>query len=101
MTSGMEPSTVKRRKLDGTRGDVCCPPLLPDYQKFKGGVDRGDQLQSNYNIGRRSHKWWNRIFFYIIEVSILNAYILNSYVQPSRHAVSGRGRVIFLIFVLI
>ena len=115
---GMEPSTVKRRKLDGTQEDVSCPPLLPDYQKFMRGVDRGDQLQSYYNIGRRSCKWWKRIFFCIIEVSILNAYVLDSmfghpdmlsqereeryayvldsYVRPSRHAVSGEGREICL-----
>ena len=53
---GMEPSTVKRHKLDGTQEEVSCPPLLPDYQKFMRRVDRGDQLQSYYNIGRRSCK---------------------------------------------
>ena len=89
MSSWNGPSTVKRRKLDATQEEVSCPSLLPDYQKFMRGVDRGDQLQSYYNIGRRSRKWWKSIFFYIIEVSI-NAYVLDSYVRPSRHAVSGR-----------
>ena len=58
---------VKRRRLDGTQQDIACPPVLPDYQEFMRGVDRGDQLHTYYNIGRRSRKWWKRIFFYIVE----------------------------------
>ena len=44
---------VKRRKLDGIQVEVACPPLLSDYQAYMRGVDRGDQLQVYYNIGRR------------------------------------------------
>ena len=46
----MDPTTVKRRKLDGTQEDVECPPLLPDYQAFMRGVDRSDQLIGLYNV---------------------------------------------------
>ena len=35
-------ATVKRR-LDGTRQDVNCPPCFPDYWLYMRGVDRGDQ----------------------------------------------------------
>ncbi len=38
-----------------------------------GGVDRGDQLIACYNLGRRSKK---RVFSYLLETSILNAYHL-------------------------
>ena len=38
------PVTVKRTSQDGSRNDVPCPPLLPDYQQYMRGVDRGDQL---------------------------------------------------------
>ena len=69
--------TVKRRRLDGTQVEVACPAVLPDYQIYMCGVDRGDQLQSYYNIGRRSTKWWIRVFFYIVECAILNSYILD------------------------
>ena len=47
---------VKRRKLDGIQVEVACPPLLSDYQAYMRDVDRGDQLQVYYNIGRRSEK---------------------------------------------
>ena len=84
--------TVKRRNPDGTATHVPCPPLLPDYQQYMRGVDRGDQLIGCYNLGRRSKKWWKRVFSYIIECSLLNAYILERYAQPSLHDPSLRGR---------
>ena len=43
---GVEPPTVKRRKIDGSQESASCPPLLPDYQMYMRGVDRGDQMQT-------------------------------------------------------
>ena len=63
MAQASSPLTVQRREKDGTRRNVSCPPLLPDYQSFMRGIDRGDQLMGYYNVGRRSRKWWNRVFF--------------------------------------
>ena len=68
--------TVQMREKDGTKRNVACPPLLPDYQSFMRGIGRGDQLMGYYNVGRRSRKWWKRGFAYLLEVSVLNAYIL-------------------------
>ena len=53
--------TVRRQNLDGTSTDVPCPPLLPDYQQYMHGVDKGDQLIGYYNIGWRSKKWWKKV----------------------------------------
>lgn len=43
------------------------------------GVDRGDITQ--YNAGRRSKKWWQRILFHMIEVCLLNGYVLEGCVK--------------------
>ena len=32
-----------------------------------------------YNVGRRSKKWWKRDFAYLLEVSLLNAYVLQKF----------------------
>ena len=79
------PATVGRRTLTGTREDVECPPCLPDYQAYMRGVDRGDQLIQYYNVGRRSVKWWKRVFSYMIEVSALNAFVLFEYARTTPH----------------
>ena len=41
-----------------------------------GGVDTGDQLQSYYGFSHRTVKWWRRLFFHLIDLAIVNAYIL-------------------------
>ena len=91
---------VKRRQQDGTSVDVACPPCLPDYQAYMRGVDRGDQLQSYYNVGRKSRKWWRRIFFYIIECCILNSYVLHGYSHEAAHKQKGRAKLDVLKFRL-
>lgn len=92
------PTFVDRRNQDGSKTAVSCPPLLPDYQQYMRGVDRGDQLIGFYNVGRRSKKWWKRIFAYIIECSLLNAYILERHVKPIEHQLRGQKKRDFLRF---
>ena len=92
--------TVRRRQADGSQADVSCPPCLPDYQKHMRGVDRGDQLESYYNVGRKSKKWWRRIFFFCLEVSILNSFCLEKMVRPSEHQRLGRKKRDILSFRL-
>ena len=41
-----------------------------------GGVDTGDQLQLYYGFSHRTIKWWRRLFFHLIDLAIVNAYIL-------------------------
>ena len=43
-------------------------------------------------MGRRSKKWWKRVFSYLIECSLLNAYILEKYAKPLLHDESKKGR---------
>ena len=97
-TSDGTPVTVARRNPDGSRLSVQCPPLLPDYQAYMRGVDRGDQMIGYYNIGRRSKKWWKRVYSYVIECAVLNAYVLESHAKPLEHALHGRQKRDFLRF---
>ncbi len=54
--------SVSRIARDESRLLVNCPPCLPDYQEFMGGVDLSDPRMSYYYVGRRSKKWWKRFF---------------------------------------
>ena len=87
-----------RHQSDGSQIPVECPPLLPDYQKYMRGVDKGDQMIGLYNVGRRSKKWWRRLFSHVIECAILNSYILESYARPLEHALRGRSKRDYLKF---
>ncbi len=76
--------SVSRTARDGSRVQVNCPPCLPDYQEFMGGVDLSDQRMSYYYVGRRSKKWWKRVFSYILEACCQNAYVLKIYGQENK-----------------
>lgn len=78
------PTTVSRRVEKGVRTDVPCPPAVIDYIKYMRGVDRADQLIELYNAGRKSRKWWKRLFFHLLECSILNAHIIYKSVSTSQ-----------------
>jgi hypothetical protein len=43
---------------------------------YMNGVDHADQLRSTYNTARKSLKWWKYLFFFLLDVSIVNAYLL-------------------------
>jgi hypothetical protein len=41
-------------------------------------VDRADQYCGCYRFRRRSYKWWKKLFFWLMEVAVVNSYILYS-----------------------
>ena len=44
------------------------PKIIMEYNKFVGGVDKCDQYLSYYSLGRKTIKWWKKIFFRIFEI---------------------------------
>lgn len=69
---------AKRRKKDGTLEDVPCPEVVQMYNKYMGAVDRNDQMCSYFTVGIQTKKWPPRIFFFLLERSIVNAFICES-----------------------
>ena len=41
-----------------------------------GGVDRSDRMIRTYSVSRQSKKWWYRLFYYLLDTSFANSYIL-------------------------
>lgn len=41
-----------------------------------GGVDRSDRLVRTYSVSRQSKKWWYRLFYYLLDTSLANSFIL-------------------------
>jgi hypothetical protein len=40
------------------------------------GVDNSDQKREYYGVGRSSKKWWKFIFHFVINVCVVNSFIL-------------------------
>ena len=62
---------------------VPVPKVIEDYQKYMGGVDLCDQNVSYYMASLKSKKWWRRLFFYFMQVSIFNTYIFAKHTNPN------------------
>ena len=76
---GTTTELTTRRKRDGDGGleAVLIPKIINDYNSFMGGVDAVDQHFVYYAIGRRGVKWWRRVFYRLLEMSIVNAYAIH------------------------
>ena len=69
-------TTAKRKKKDGPSITVTCPLSVQLYNSYMGGVDVADQLRKAYNSRRRSRKWWLPLFYFMVDISVVNSYIL-------------------------
>ena len=52
-----------------------------DYNKYKTGVDRSDQMLSHYSFERKTIKWWKKLSFHLFDqvvVIVVNAHILHN-----------------------
>ena len=67
---------IQRKQNDGSRIDISCPEVVRTYNNIMGGVDRFDQLRERYAIGRRSVKWWHRLFYFFIDLAVINSFQL-------------------------
>ena len=78
-----------RRKVRGRKEEemVEKPSVIANYMKNMGGVDSADQYYATYCFLRRTLKWWRKLFFWGLEVSIINAYIL--YVESCKNSNSN------------
>lgn len=55
---------------------IKCPAIIKQYNRHMGGVDLLDSLIGRYKISMRSRKWYMRLFYHLIDVTIINAWLL-------------------------
>lgn len=55
-----------------------CTLVVVDYNKFMGGVDIADRLRTVYGIDRRCKMWWHRLFWGLLEITVINSYVIYS-----------------------
>lgn len=52
------------------------PIAIQDYTNNFNAVDKSDQMRSYYGIANKARKWWKYLFWFICDVTLVNAYIL-------------------------
>ena len=85
-----EPSRPVPRIHNKQNVNIEKPRVSDVYTAHKGGVDRADQLRSFYCSGWQSKTWYRYIFWFLFNVSVCNAFVLES-----EHVGSKRESVYF------
>jgi len=57
-----------------------------NYMRHIRGVDISNKFISEYEMHSKTLKWWKRIFFHLLDLSIVNSWIL--YVMQTGHKIS-------------
>ena len=55
---------------------VNCPAIVKEYNEHMGEVDVFDMLMSLYKVDHKSTEWYIRIFFWALNVAIINGWLL-------------------------
>lgn len=81
---GVEPHHQVRRYDRKNRQyiNVMCPGLIKHYNANMGGVDKCDMLLSLYRNQQKSKKWYRRIIFHLLDLCIVNAWLLYKAAKP-------------------
>ena len=68
---------------------VSKPAVIYQYNKHMGGVDLADQLHKYSSAGRPSYKCYRYLFWFLIDISICNSFILYNHYKQEH----GQGKV--------
>ncbi|CAK9810844.1 PiggyBac transposable element-derived protein 4 [Anthophora plagiata] len=68
--------STRRTLCGGHIVTVNKPEMVLKYTANMGGVDRADQYASTYCFLRKSLKWWRKLFFWGLEMCVINSYII-------------------------
>ena len=55
------------------------PQVVLDYNLGKTGVDVSDQMASYYNIRRKSVKWYQTLFWHMVDMALCNSFLVWKY----------------------
>lgn len=67
---------VQRRQKDGTQRLIASPSVVQNYNIKMNGVDKSDQTRTEYPTFRMCKRWWTYIFYFLLDLSIANAFVL-------------------------
>ena len=52
------------------------PQAIATYNKYMNAVDRSDQILATNNVLRKCMRWWKTLFFHLIDIAVVNSFLL-------------------------
>lgn len=69
---------VTTDKIDRKSGEtIVKPQCVVEYNKNMGAVDKTDLLLSSIETVRKTVKWYKKVFFHLVDLTVLNACVLH------------------------
>lgn len=80
---------------------VTKPSMVFTYNKHMGGVDLSDKKIYHYAAQRSTKRYWKKIFFNLVDMCIINSWILfNASMPDAKHQLSRRDFIVSVVEAL-
>ena len=56
--------------------DVKQPKVIAEYNSYMNAVDNSDQILAHNNVARKCLRWWKTLFFHLINIAVVNSFII-------------------------
>jgi len=77
MLTNMDPPPEEGNFCDENNHPVK-PHIVEWYNRHMGYVDNSDRMATSYSMSRRTLKWTTKLFFHLLDLTVLNSWILLS-----------------------
>ena len=67
---------IRRIAKGNVTEEITKPHMISEYTANMGGVDKADHYCSSYAFIQKSLKWWRKLYFFLLEVAVVNSFIL-------------------------
>ena len=80
-TGNANDSVQVKRRVKNKNGvwntvDVRQPQVFAMYNQYMNAVDRSDQILATHNVQRKCSRWWKTLFYHLIDIAVVNSFIL-------------------------
>jgi hypothetical protein len=76
MLTNMDPPPAEGNFCENKR--PVKPHIVARYNRHMGYVDNSDRMANSYSVCRHSYKWTTKLFFHLLDLTVLNSWILLS-----------------------
>lgn len=71
-------------KAEKKKISIDCPKIVKEYNAHMGDVDLMDSFLGRYRIKVKTRKWYIRIFYHLLDVAIINSWVLYKSVETKK-----------------